>query len=81
LALFMVALFSQFLPAEPSWRVYALLVATISVTDALWYCLVALLVSRPAWMALLQRHGKRVDQLLGAVLVALGVVVIVGLLP
>lgn len=80
LALFMLALFSQFLPADPSWRVYALLVTTISVTDALWYCLVALLFSRPAWLAALQRQGHRVDQVLGAVLVLLGAVVIFRLL-
>jgi len=80
LALFMLALFSQFLPAEPSWRVYALLVITISVTDALWYCLVALVLSRPTWLAQLQRQGSWIEQLLGAVLVALGAVVIFGLL-
>ena len=80
LALFMLALFSQFLPAEPSWRVYALLVTTISVTDALWYCLVALLFSRPAWLARLQRQGPRIDQILGAVLVLLGALVIFRLL-
>lgn len=80
LALFMLALFSQFLPAEPSWRVYALLVTTISVTDALWYCLVALLFSRPAWLAQLQRQGHRIDQVLGAVLVVLGAVMIFRLL-
>ena len=80
LALFMLALFSQFLPADPNWLVHALLVFTIAITDALWYCLVAVLVSRPAWMALLQRHSKRVDQLLGAVLVTLGLVVLLRLL-
>lgn len=79
LALFMLALFSQFLPDEPNRVTYALLVTTISVTDALWYCLVVILVSRPAWMALLQRQARRVDQLLGAVLVTLGAVVILRL--
>jgi threonine/homoserine/homoserine lactone efflux protein len=80
LALFMLALFSQFLPADPDWLVYTLLVSTIAVTDALWYCLVVLLVSRPAWMALLQRQAQRVDQLLGTVLIILGAVVILRLL-
>ena len=79
LALFMLALFSQFLPEEPNWLVYTLLVTTISVTDALWYCLVVLLVSKPAWMALLQRQARRVDLLLGTVLVTLGAVVILRL--
>ncbi|MDO8861136.1 LysE family translocator [Haliea sp. E1-2-M8] len=79
LALFMLALFSQFLPAEPNWPIYALMVTTVAVTDALWYCLVVLLVSRPAWMALLQRKGQRVDKLLGAVLIVLGAVVILRL--
>lgn len=79
LALFMLALFSQFLPQEPDWRTYAMLVTTISVTDALWYCVVVMLVSRPAWMALLQRHARRVDRLLGAALVTLGAVVILRL--
>ncbi len=79
LALFMLALFSQFLPTEPDWQVYAFLVITIAVTDGLWYCLVALLVSRPAWMAVLQRQGRLVDQALGGVLVTLGAVVILRL--
>ncbi len=72
LALFMLALFSQFLPADPDWRVHALLVATSAVTDVLWYSLVVLLVSRPAWMARFQRQEQKIDLLLGAVLVALG---------
>lgn len=79
LALFMLALFSQFVPAEPTWSVYVLLVLTISVTDALWYCLVALVFSRPAWLAQLQSHGRRVDLVLGDVLVLLGTAVIIRL--
>lgn len=80
LALFMLALFSQFLPAEPDWFTYALMVVTVAVTDALWYSLVVLLVSRPAWMALLQARERWVDLLLGAVLITLGAVVILRLL-
>ncbi|MEQ9465125.1 MAG: LysE family translocator [Haliea sp.] len=80
LALFMLALFSQFLPTAPDWRVHALLVATSAVTDALWYSLVVLLVSRPAWMARFQRQEQRIDLLFGAVLVALGAAMILKLL-
>lgn len=80
LALFMLALFSQFVPAEPNWRGFALLVLTISVTDALWYCLVAVAFSRPALLARLQGQGRKIDMLLGGMLILLGSAVVARLL-
>jgi threonine/homoserine/homoserine lactone efflux protein len=70
--LFMVALFSQFLPASPGVATQALMTATVMATDAAWYCLVAFSVSRPRWLAILRRRASLVDQLLNTLLAALG---------
>lgn len=46
LFIFFTALFSQFVSLDSSWGEKTIMVATASVVDGLWYCLVALLISR-----------------------------------
>ena len=71
LAVFMLALFSQFLTAESSWEHRWIMVATVGVFDAIWYCLVATLFSMPGMLSQLRRYGLFVDRLLGAILIVL----------
>lgn len=70
--LFMVALFSQFLPASPGMATQALMTATVIATDAGWYCLVAFSVSRPRWLAILRSRASLIDRLLNTLLAVLG---------
>jgi len=70
--LFMVALFSQFLPAAPAIATQVLMTATVMTTDAGWYSLVAFSVSRPRWLAILRSRASLVDRLLNILLATLG---------
>lgn len=72
LAVFMLALFSQFLGPQTPVAQKGVMVATVGLTDAAWYCLVAALVSHPAVLAGLRARGALVDRLFGALLLVLG---------
>ena len=54
--------------------------ATVGLTDALWYCAVALLVSRPLFLQKLQRNSRLIDRLFGLLLIALALSVLVNAL-
>ncbi len=77
LAVFMLALFSQFL--DPAFGVgeKALMATTVGAIDALWYAAVVCLVSRPAFLERLQRSGKMIDRGFGVILVLLALSVLV----
>ncbi len=76
LAVFMLALFSQFL--QPSFGLLAkgLMALTVGLTDALWYCLVVLLVSHPAFVARLRNTATVIERCFGVILIALAVSVL-----
>jgi len=57
LAIFMLALFSQFVGADADLATGAILVATATVIDGCWYSLVTLLLSQPRFLASLQRRA------------------------
>ncbi|QIB67106.1 LysE family translocator [Kineobactrum salinum] len=80
LAIFMLALFSQFLPAEPSLATHTLMVATVATTDTLWYALVALLIATGPVLQRLQRSARLVDKIFGILLIVLGLSVVLRLL-
>jgi threonine/homoserine/homoserine lactone efflux protein len=71
LAIFMLALFSQFLQPEFGGREKAIMVATVGITDAGWYALVTTLVSHKAFVARLQRSAQFIDRVFGIILVLL----------
>ncbi|MBN7798000.1 LysE family translocator [Parahaliea mediterranea] len=72
LAVFMLALFSQFLSPATTVAVKGIMVATVGITDASWYCLVVALVSHPALLARLRANSTAIDRVFGAILLALG---------
>ncbi|GAB3307409.1 MAG: lysine transporter LysE [Haliea sp.] len=80
LALFMLALFSQFLPERPSGAVAALLVATAAFTDALWYALVAVLAGLPGFSDRLRRRGALIERVFAVLLTALGLMMLARLM-
>lgn len=77
LAVFFLALFSQFVTAEQSVADQWVMVMTATLVDGLWYSLVALLFSQSHLLAWLRRHLKRVEQFTGVVLIVLAVRVVV----
>lgn len=73
LAIFFLALFSQFLDTSASLADKALMVATMGIIDGAWYCGIALLLSRPALLPRLQSARTKIDRVFGVILLALAV--------
>ena len=71
LAIFMLALFSQFLDPDSDWQQRWIMVATVGVVDAAWYCVLVLLVSHDAVLVRLRASSVLIDRLLGLLLVLL----------
>ncbi len=80
LAVFMLALFSQFLQPDFGLTEKAIMVATVGATDALWYCLVVVLLSQRRFKATLERGSRGVDAVFGVILVLLAITVIINAL-
>jgi threonine/homoserine/homoserine lactone efflux protein len=74
LPVFFVALFPQFVPARASVLPATLLMATLVVVfDLVWYSTLALAVSRAKDALLRTSAARRIEQVMGAVLIGLGV--------
>lgn len=74
-ALFFLALFSQFISPTMDSGARVQIAATAVVIDGGWYSLVALMLSRGRLLEALRRHHDRVERLTAAVLVIAAVVV------
>ena len=71
LAVFMLALFSQFLTPDTSWTQRWTMVLTVGITDASWYSAVVMFLSRETVLKYLRQASKTLDRLLGAILILL----------
>ena len=71
IALFFLALFSQFVSSEAGAIEVAILAGTATLVDASWYALVATGLTARATAAWLRRHGRWIERLSGAALVFL----------
>ncbi|WP_432698299.1 LysE family translocator [Marinobacterium sp. YM272] len=76
LALFFMALFSQFVSAEQSVFAQWVMILTATLVDAAWYTLVALLLSQRRLLEALRRRATLVERATGALLVGLAVRVV-----
>lgn len=76
LAVFMLALFSQFLSVDTDWQQRWTMVATVGTLDALWYSAVVMFVSRPPVLARLRRASIIIERALGATLIVIALTVI-----
>ncbi|MEA3261826.1 MAG: LysE family transporter [Pseudomonadota bacterium] len=74
-ALFFLALFSQFVSAEMAMAARVQVAATAVVIDAAWYSLVALLLARGPMLAALRRHHGKVERTTAGVLVVVALAV------
>ena len=70
LALFFLALFSQFIHADANTQQKVLMVATVGGIDTLWYCLIALILSKSSVLAILRANTHIVDKLTGIALIS-----------
>lgn len=80
LAVFMLALFSQFLGPTAGWTQKSLMVLTAGAIDAGWYCLVALLLNAPRMRRRFETRGGWVSRGFGILLLVLAVTVTVSVL-
>jgi len=75
-AIFFAALFSQFIQPDASVKTQLIIATTAAVIDALWYTVVAVLLSRPAWSGRLMQHGGLLDRGFGVILIVLSAAVL-----
>lgn len=76
IALFFIALFSQFVAVGESTSAKAVIVATPLIVDGLWYTLITFLLSSPRVIDKIRARAQLIDQLSGAVLILLAVRVV-----
>ena len=76
LAVFMLALFSQFLRPEAGPLEKGIMAATVTVTDAGWYSLVIALITRQTFLDKLKASATIIDRIFGVILIALAVTVV-----
>ena len=76
LAIFFIALFSQFVHADTGWREGSIMMLTAGGIDALWYVLVALVLSRGPVLAWLKAKSFVIDKVSGLVLLGLALKVV-----
>lgn len=76
LAVFFIALFSQFVHADTGWREGSIMMLTAGGIDAVWYVLVALVLSRGPVLAWLKAKSFVIDKVSGLVLLGLALKVV-----
>ena len=76
LAVFMLALFAQFLEPGDGVVTKGIMVATVGITDASWYALIVTLISRTSFLEKLQRSSQVIDRVFGTILILLALSVI-----
>ncbi|WP_199611705.1 LysE family translocator [Flocculibacter collagenilyticus] len=77
LAIFFTALFSQFITPETSnIATSSIMVATVGIIDALWYCIVACAVALASSRIAFNKHATTIDKISGIVFIGLAVRVV-----
>ncbi len=71
LAIFFIALFSQFISPDASTTDHLIMTATAAIVDGLWYTLMVFLLSHGPVLKTLQSRSQLVNRLTGGVLIAL----------
>jgi len=76
LAVFMLALFSQFLRPEADLVEKGIMAATVGITDAAWYSGIALLVTHKNLLEKLRESAALIDRVFGVILILLALTVV-----
>jgi len=77
IAMFFLALFSQFIDANASFEQQLIMVLTVAGIDTIWYCLVAFGLSRGPVLQRLKSKSNIIDKVTGIVLILLAVRIVV----
>jgi threonine/homoserine/homoserine lactone efflux protein len=77
LAIFFLALFSQFVDANASYQQKIIMVSTVGTIDTLWYLIVAFMFSRGPVLEKLKRNSHIIDKITGSFLILLAARIIV----
>lgn len=77
LAIFFLALFSQFVSPEATINEKVIMVATVGCIDALWYILVTFLFSRGPVIEKLKNNSHIIDRITGSFLILLAARVVI----
>ncbi len=76
IALFFIALFSQFVAVGDTFSAKSLIVTTPLIVDGLWYTLITFLLSSPKLIDKIRSKALLIDRLSGAVLILLALRVV-----
>lgn len=76
LAIFFIALFSQFIAKDATFQDHAIMVATATLVDGLWYSLVAVVLNHGPVLNALQKRNRGINRITGAVLILLALRVV-----
>ena len=77
LAIFFLALFSQFLGEEASSEQKMIMTVTVGSIDAIWYCLVTFTLSRGNIISKLRENSHIVDKVTGSFLILLAARIVI----
>lgn len=77
LAIFFLALFSQFVDADASYQQKIIMVSTVGIIDTLWYLIVAFMFSRGPVLEKLKRNSHIIDKITGSFLILLAARIVV----
>ena len=75
-AVFFAALFSQFIQPDATLKIQLMIAITAAMIDALWYLVVAILLSRTVWSGYLTQHGSLLGRGFGVILIMLSAAVL-----
>ena len=75
-AVFFAALISQFIQPDATLKIQLMIAITAAMIDALWYMVVAILLSRPVWSGHLAQHGSLLGRAFGVILIVVSVAVL-----
>ncbi|WOJ95586.1 LysE family translocator [Congregibacter brevis] len=76
LAVFMLALFSQFVHPDANTSTKFLMAITALLVDGLWYSLITMVFTRGKWIAALRENAGRIDRVFGILLAIVAVVIL-----
>ena len=77
IAIFFLALFSQFIEKDPSLVDQVIMVMTASLVDGLWYTLVAVFLSQGRVLKAVQKRSQGINRATGIVLIMLAMRVVI----
>ncbi|MGF1742199.1 LysE family translocator [Vibrio profundum] len=76
IAIFFIALFSQFVSEGHGWGSRLLIVLTPIIVDGLWYSIITLMVSHPSFITKIRSKARLIDRVSGVILVLLALRVV-----